>query len=51
MNNSQGALYFDARIDMTQWRNNINEMRRDILGLNTQTQTQYPFVYKRRRGN
>ncbi|WP_407483352.1 tape measure protein [Elizabethkingia anophelis] len=34
MNNSQGALYFGAGIDMTQWRNSINEMRRDIFGLN-----------------
>lgn len=40
MNNSQGALFFDAGINMNQWRNNVNEMRRDILGLNTQTQTQ-----------
>ncbi|MCL1654217.1 tape measure protein [Elizabethkingia miricola] len=34
MNNSQGALYFGAGIDMTQWRNSINEMRQDIFGLN-----------------
>lgn len=40
MNNNQGALYFGAGIDMTQWRQNVNEIRRDILGLNTTTQQQ-----------
>lgn len=34
MNNSQGALYFGAGIDTTQWRRDIESMRRDILGLN-----------------
>ncbi|MCT4321784.1 tape measure protein [Elizabethkingia anophelis] len=38
MNNSQGALYFGAGIDMTQWRNSINEMRQDIFGLNNTVQ-------------
>ncbi|MCT4151279.1 tape measure protein [Elizabethkingia anophelis] len=38
MNNSQGALYFGAGIDMTQWRNSINEMRRDIFSLNNSVQ-------------
>lgn len=40
MNNNQGALYFGVGIDMTQWRQNVNEIRRDILGLNTTTQQQ-----------
>lgn len=40
MNNNQGALYFGAGIDMTQWRQNVNEIRRDILGLNNTTQQQ-----------
>ena len=40
MNNSQGALYFSANIDMTQWRQSMNEMRRDILGLTNTTQQQ-----------
>lgn len=34
MNNSQGALYFGAGIDTTQWKRDIESMRRDILGLN-----------------
>lgn len=34
MNNSQGALYFGAGIDTTQFRRDIESMRRDILGLN-----------------
>ncbi len=38
MNNNLGALYFDAGVDMENWRKNINEMRRDILGLSQQTQ-------------
>lgn len=37
MNNSQGALYFSAGIDLTQWRKNINEMRADILGISNTT--------------
>ena len=40
MNNNNGALYFGAAIDMTEWRKNITEMRRDILGLGNQTQVQ-----------
>lgn len=40
MNNNQGALYFGAGIDMTQWRQNVNEMRRDILGLSQNTAQQ-----------
>ncbi|MDC8028308.1 tape measure protein [Elizabethkingia anophelis] len=34
MNNTQGSLFFGAGIDLTQWRNGINEMRQDIFGLN-----------------
>ena len=34
MNNSQGALYFGAGIDTSQFRRDIESMRRDILGLN-----------------
>lgn len=34
MNNSQGALYFGAGIDRSQWNRDIESMRRDILGLN-----------------
>src|SRR6218665_264739 len=34
MNNSQGALHFGASIDVTQWKRDIESMRRDILGLN-----------------
>lgn len=37
MNTSQGALYFGAGIDMNQWRRDITEMRRDILGLTNET--------------
>lgn len=40
MNNSQGALYFGAGVDLQQWRANMAEMRKDILGLSTQTQAQ-----------
>ena len=40
MNTNQGALYFGAGIDLQQWRNNVNEMRRDILGLTNTTQQQ-----------
>lgn len=40
MINNQGALYFGAGIDMTQWRQNVNEMRRDILGLSQNTAQQ-----------
>ncbi|MDP2452646.1 MULTISPECIES: tape measure protein [unclassified Kaistella] len=40
MNNNNGALYFGAAIDMTEWRKNLTEMRRDILGLGNQTQAQ-----------
>lgn len=40
MNNSQGALYFSAGIDMREWRNNIQEMRRDILGVSNTAITQ-----------
>lgn len=36
MNTSQGALHFGASIDLTEWRRNVDQMRRDILGL-TQT--------------
>ncbi|MDQ8748406.1 tape measure protein [Elizabethkingia miricola] len=38
MNNTQGSLFFGAGIDLTQWRNGINEMRQDILGLNNTVQ-------------
>lgn len=40
MNNTQGALHFGAGINMAEWRNNIAEMRRDILGLSNTTQSQ-----------
>ncbi|SDE15251.1 tape measure protein [Riemerella columbipharyngis] len=40
MNNNNGGLYFGAGIDMTQWRRDIDKMRRDILGLTQQTQQQ-----------
>ncbi|SHL52505.1 tape measure domain-containing protein [Chryseobacterium carnipullorum] len=39
MNTSQGALHFGASIDTTQFRRDIDSMRRDILGL-TQTTVQ-----------
>ncbi len=38
MNTSQGALYFGAGIDRTQWNRDIEAMRRDIAGL-SQTAT------------
>lgn len=34
MNNTQGALHFGASIETTQWKRDIESMRRDILGLN-----------------
>ncbi|RZJ38203.1 MAG: hypothetical protein EOO18_03945, partial [Chryseobacterium sp.] len=37
---SQGALHFEAGIDLTEWRRNINAMRRDIVGLSQDTQNQ-----------
>lgn len=40
MTNNQGALYFGAGIDMNEWRKNITEMRRDILGLSNTTAQQ-----------
>lgn len=40
MNTSQGALHFGAGIDLTEWRRNVDTMRRDIIGLNRDTQTQ-----------
>jgi len=40
MNTSQGALHFGAGIDLTEWRRNINTMRRDIFGLSQDTQNQ-----------
>lgn len=33
MNNNNGSLWFGAGIDRTQWRRDIDAMRRDILGL------------------
>lgn len=38
MNTNQGALYFGAGIDMTEWRKNIEEIRKDILKLQESTQ-------------
>lgn len=35
---SNGALFFGAGIEMNEWRKNVNEMRRDILGLKTKTE-------------
>lgn len=40
MNTSQGALHFSAGIDLTQWRRDMDTMRRDILGLSRDTQNQ-----------
>ncbi|WP_061084578.1 tape measure protein [Chryseobacterium indologenes] len=37
MNTNNGALYFGAGIDRTQWRRDIESMRRDILGLSQTT--------------
>ncbi|MDQ1859030.1 tape measure protein [Chryseobacterium sp. WLY505] len=37
MNINNGALYFGAGIDRTQWRRDIDSMRRDILGLSQAT--------------
>lgn len=38
MQNSQGAMFFGLGIDMTEWRKNIEEIRRDITGLSNSTQ-------------
>ncbi|WP_139422106.1 tape measure protein [Chryseobacterium mulctrae] len=40
MNTSQGALHFSAGIDLTQWRRDMDTMRRDIFGLSRDTQNQ-----------
>lgn len=40
MNTSQGALYFGAGIDRTQWNRDIEAMRRDIAGLSQTAATE-----------
>lgn len=40
MATNQGALYFNAGIGMDGWRNNIAEMRRDLVGINQLAQNQ-----------
>ncbi len=40
MNNVGGALNFNATLNLNEWRRNVDQIRRDILGLNQQTQQQ-----------
>lgn len=40
MNTSQGALYFGAGIDRTQWNRDVEAMRRDIAGLSQTAATE-----------
>ncbi|MCE4064360.1 tape measure protein [Chryseobacterium gleum] len=40
MNNVGGALNFNATLNLDEWRRNVTQIRRDILGLNQQTQQQ-----------
>ncbi|WP_284464903.1 tape measure protein [Chryseobacterium sp.] len=40
MNNAGGALNFNATLNINEWRRNVEQIRRDILGLNQQTQQQ-----------
>lgn len=40
MNNVGGALNFNATLNLDEWRRNVAQIRRDILGLNQQTQQQ-----------
>lgn len=40
MNNVGGALNFNATLNLSEWRRNVAQIRRDILGLNQQTQQQ-----------
>ncbi|KAA2223052.1 tape measure protein [Chryseobacterium sediminis] len=40
MNNVGGALNFNATLNLNEWRRNVDQIRRDILGLNRQTQQQ-----------
>lgn len=40
MNNVGGALNFNATLNLDEWRRNVVQIRRDILGLNQQTQQQ-----------
>ncbi|WP_034981710.1 tape measure protein [Epilithonimonas tenax] len=40
MQNSQGSLFFGVGIDLTQWKKDIETMRRDILGLNNTVQNE-----------
>ncbi|MEA1849196.1 tape measure protein [Chryseobacterium sp. MHB01] len=38
MNNAGGALNFNAVLNLNEWRRNVDQMRRDIAGLNQKTQ-------------
>ena len=38
MNNAGGALNFNAVLNLNEWRRNVDQMRRDIAGLNQTTQ-------------
>lgn len=40
MNNVGGALNFNATLDLNEWRRNVDQIRRDLLGLNNFTAQQ-----------